>query len=48
MISGINLGHLGADLSILRCKENASGGHLPLKKTHFFTAWQFSKKLASY
>jgi hypothetical protein len=33
MISGINLGYLGADLSILRCKKTLRGGSLtPLIK----------------
>jgi hypothetical protein len=32
MISGINLGHLGADLSILRCKKRFRGVITPKKK----------------
>jgi hypothetical protein len=46
MTSGIDLGHLGADLSILRRKKNAS--FTPKKiNTKFvfflFTTWQFKK-----
>jgi hypothetical protein len=30
------LWHLGADLSVFRCKKRFRGGHLPLKKNIFF------------
>jgi hypothetical protein len=36
MISGINLGHLGADLSILRCKKTLQGVVYPYKKNYNF------------
>jgi hypothetical protein len=35
MISGINLGHLGADLSILGCKKHFRRSFTPLKKFFF-------------
>jgi hypothetical protein len=36
MISGINLGHLVADLSIFKVQKRFRVGRLPPKKTHTF------------
>jgi hypothetical protein len=36
MTSDVNLGHFGVNLSILRCKKNAPGGHLHVPLNNFF------------